>query len=392
MRIDSPEMFLNSLREPAAILDANGVIAAASARWSQLGIDGALAGARFSPGSDYLAGAVDLRGAPVGDDLARGARDVLAGRSPAFTLAYACERAEPPRHFEVVVSALPTADGAFALVVHYDVTAQKQIEAASREVEGRLRYVLEMVPEGYWDWNLENDHVYYSDRWCEALGYSRSEVAPHVGAWVSLIHPDDAARVLDAMRGYIAGRYPSYQCETRLRMRDGTYQWRMDRGRVVSRDARGKALRVVGLEIDITERKKAELVIKEQSRRLMDLSTPLIPISDEVVVMPLIGSLDAERADQVLSTLLHGLQQTRASVAILDITGVSLSESRVAEVLVNAAKAVQLLGAQVVLTGVRPEVATILVGLGLDWGNVVMRGTLQSGIAYATEESAARAR
>ncbi len=173
-------------------------------------------------------------------------------------------------------------------------------------------------------------------------------------------------------------------------MKNGTYRWNFDRGRIVARDASGKPLRVIGMEIDITERKEAELVIAEQSRRLMDLSTPLIPISDRVVVMPLIGTVDPERAEQVISTLLHGLSRAGATVAILDITGVGLIDSHVAEVLVNAAKAVELLGAQVVLTGVRPEVATILVGLGVDWGNIVMRGTLQAGIAYATSVERAR--
>ncbi|WP_437626515.1 STAS domain-containing protein [Sorangium sp. So ce1151] len=94
--------------------------------------------------------------------------------------------------------------------------------------------------------------------------------------------------------------------------------------------------------------------------------------------------VDAQRADQVLATLLEGLGRAQASVAILDVTGVSLIDAHVASVLVNAAKAVGLLGAQVVLTGLRPEVARTLVKLDVPWGNIVMRGTLQSGIAYAT--------
>ena len=205
------------------------------------------------------------------------------------------------------------------------------------------------------------------------------------------------------MFGYIEGRYPVYACETRVRMKSGKYRWNLDRGRSIARDANGKALRIIGMEIDITERKEAEFVIKEQrkeaefvikeqSRRLMMLSTPLIPISDQVLVMPLIGMVDAQRAEQVLSTLLEGITQRQASVAILDITGMSLIDEHVAAVLVSVAKAVQLLGAQVVLTGVRPEVATILVGLDVDLGNIVMRGTLQAGIACATGVERARPR
>jgi rsbT co-antagonist protein RsbR len=167
-------------------------------------------------------------------------------------------------------------------------------------------------------------------------------------------------------------------------MKDGSYRWSLDQGRVLSWDANGKPLRMVGVDINIHDRKMAELTIREQARKLMEMSTPLIPISDDVVVMPLIGTIDATRAQQVLSTLLEGINGRRASVAILDVTGVSDIDANVASALVNAAKAVQLLGARVVLTGVRPEVATIMVGLDVNWGSIVMRSTLQSGIAHAT--------
>ena len=124
-------------------------------------------------------------------------------------------------------------------------------------------------------------------------------------------------------------------------------------------------------------------VIRIQAATLAELSTPLIPISERVVVMPLIGQLDETRAKQVLETLLDGISQRRAAIAILDVTGVSRVDSAVANGLVQAARAVRLLGAQVVLTGIRPEVAGTLVGLGLELEGLVVRGTLQSGIAYA---------
>jgi rsbT co-antagonist protein RsbR len=390
MRLESPETLLSSIREPAAILDHHGRIHAVNAPWSRVGAEHALAGDRFGAGCDYLKQCVELRADGPSEEIARGLRGVLEGKSEAFTKEYACDRAPPPCHFEIVASALPTSEGTGALVMHYDITEQKRLAAVHQETDDRLRYVLEMLPEGFWDWNLTNDEVYYSDRWCESLGYAPSEIEPHVNGWAKLLHPDDTARVLDAAYGYIEGRYPVYRCETRLRRKDGTYRWNIDRGRIVARDATGKATRIIGMEIDISDRKEAEFLLEEQSKRLMDLSTPLIPISDRVVVMPLIGTVDAQRARQVLSSLLEGLTRTRAGVAIIDVTGVSLIDSHVAGVLVNAAKAVQLLGAQVVLTGIRPEVAMILVGLEIDWTNIVMRGTLQSGIAYATAAEPSR--
>ncbi|WP_437320581.1 PAS domain-containing protein [Sorangium sp. So ce385] len=384
MPVVSPEALLSSLREPAAILDHEGHLAAVNAAWSQVSAEQALAGGRFGIGSDYLTCCAEVRGAEIGAVLARGVRDVLAARSRSFTLEYACDRAAPPLHFELVASALPTGGGPGALLTHHDVTERQRLAQARSEAEAQLKYVLEMLPEGYWEWNIETNHVHYSDRWCESLGYAPGEIEPHIDAWAKLVHPDDLPRVLDTAYGYIEGRYPSYQCETRVRMKSGKYRWNIDRARIVARDASGKPLRMVGMEIDITERKEAELVIQEQSKRLRDLSTPLIPITDKVVVMPLVGLVDAQRADQVLSTLLEGLSRHQASVAILDVTGVSLIDSHVASVLVNAAKAVGLLGARVVLTGLRPEVAKTLVKLDVPWGNIVMRGTLHAGIAYAT--------
>jgi rsbT co-antagonist protein RsbR len=149
--------------------------------------------------------------------------------------------------------------------------------------------------------------------------------------------------------------------------------------------------------VDVTERKRAEEALRQsialeetiqaQNAVLAELSTPLIPISDQIVAMPLIGSVDSRRAQQVIETLLQGIAASGALVAILDITGVPVVDTQVADALIRAAQAVKLLGAQVVLTGIRPEVAQTLVGLGTDLRGIITRSSLQSGIAYATSRS-----
>jgi anti-anti-sigma regulatory factor len=130
-----------------------------------------------------------------------------------------------------------------------------------------------------------------------------------------------------------------------------------------------------------------EEMIRIQATALAELSTPLIPISERVMVMPLIGSLDEQRAQQVLDTLLHGIAGSSVQIAILDITGVPVVDTQVANGLVRAAQSVKLLGAQVVLTGIRPEVAQTLVGLGTDLSNIITRSSLASGIAFAADHS-----
>jgi len=131
-----------------------------------------------------------------------------------------------------------------------------------------------------------------------------------------------------------------------------------------------------------------EQVIAAQQAALRELSTPLIPIAEGVVAMPLIGSIDSGRAQMVVEELLSGVATNRASTAIVDITGVPVVDTQVAGALVRAAQAVELLGARVLLTGIRPEVAQTLVGIGVNLGSIITRGTLQDGITFALGQRA----
>ena len=155
----------------------------------------------------------------------------------------------------------------------------------------------------------------------------------------------------------------------------------------------GSGTRILITTFDVTAQKLQEQealqareeIIEQQSMTLAELSTPLLTISDDVVVLPLIGTIDSRRAQQIMEALLSGIAEAQARIAILDITGVVVVDTQVANVLIQAAQAVNLLGAKVVLTGIRPEVAQTLVGLGINLGNIVTRSTLQAGIAYSLE-------
>jgi rsbT co-antagonist protein RsbR len=144
---------------------------------------------------------------------------------------------------------------------------------------------------------------------------------------------------------------------------------------------------------DISEQKRAEAertalqeqVIAAQRAAIRELSTPLMPLADGVIAMPLVGTIDSGRAQQIIETLLEGVSQHQAQSVILDITGVQMVDTQIANALMQAAQAVRLLGADVILTGIRPDVAQTLVHLGTDLGHMVTRSNLQSGIAYALE-------
>ena len=113
------------------------------------------------------------------------------------------------------------------------------------------------------------------------------------------------------------------------------------------------------------------------------MSTPIIPITDQIVVMPLIGSMDHQRAEQFLESALRGAEVSRARFVILDITGLRHIDTSVAGTLIKVAASLGLLGTRVVLTGIRAELAQTLVGLGISLNNIMTHSTLQGGIAYA---------
>jgi anti-anti-sigma regulatory factor len=156
-------------------------------------------------------------------------------------------------------------------------------------------------------------------------------------------------------------------------------------------DATGATTGLCGIATDITDRKRAaeerallqQQVIDSQRAALRELSTPLIPLSEGVLVVPLIGIIDRERGQMILEALLSGVTEQRAHTVIIDITGVRVVDSEIAQGLLRAARATRLLGAQTILTGLRAEVAKTLVQGGADFGGVVTLATLQAGIAYA---------
>ncbi len=120
-----------------------------------------------------------------------------------------------------------------------------------------------------------------------------------------------------------------------------------------------------------------------QRQALHELSTPIVPISDEIVAMPLIGSIDTARAQQIMEALLTAISHYQAEVVIIDITGVPVVDTGIANHLLQTTQAARLLGARVVLTGIAPEVAQTIVSLGVDLSSIVTRSNLQSGIEYA---------
>lgn len=121
----------------------------------------------------------------------------------------------------------------------------------------RLSHVLDLATDGFWDWNVETGKVYFSPRWISSLGYEPTEVPPLLQSWERLLHPDDRDRTMAALHDHFEGRVPIYEVENRMLEKSGKWRWNLDRGKVVERDRRGRPLRMVGVDVDITAAKIA---------------------------------------------------------------------------------------------------------------------------------------
>jgi rsbT co-antagonist protein RsbR len=126
-----------------------------------------------------------------------------------------------------------------------------------------------------------------------------------------------------------------------------------------------------------------ENTLSIQKRALLELSAPLIPVLDQIAVMPLIGTIDTERAKLIMENLLNGVIRYRSQVVLIDITGVPIVDSMVAHYIIQASEAVRLVGADCILVGIRPGIAQTIVNLGIDLRSYPTQASLQKGIETA---------
>ncbi len=126
-----------------------------------------------------------------------------------------------------------------------------------------------------------------------------------------------------------------------------------------------------------------ERIIREQQEAIRELSTPVLQVRERLLILPIIGVIDPQRARQLTEQLLRGIRTNRAKVVVIDITGVAAMDATVANHLVQTVEASRLLGATVIVTGLSPEIAQTLVTIGVDLGKMTTVGDLQGGIEEA---------
>lgn len=143
------------------------------------------------------------------------------------------------------------------------------------------------------------------------------------------------------------------------------------------------ALDSLGLYTIEQYQKGREQVIQRQQQELLDLSTPVVQLWQGILALPLIGTLDSERTQTVMESLLEGIVEQEATIAIIDITGVPTVDTLVAQHLLKTVAAARLMGAECIISGIRPQIAQTIVHLGVELGDVVTKSTLAEALRMA---------
>ena len=158
------------------------------------------------------------------------------------------------------------------LVTVRDISDRKRAERKLKQSQRRLKWALEGTEAGIWDWNVQTGDVVFDERWAEIVGYTLEELQPvTIETWRGLAHPEDLKRSKELLKKHFNGKRDNYECEVRMKHKNGDWIWILDRGRVVEWNEKGKPIRMVGTHQDITERKEAEQALNDERNKLKRL-------------------------------------------------------------------------------------------------------------------------
>ena len=269
-----------------------------------------------------------------------------------------------------------------------DITDQKRIE---EELSNIFNMSLDMICIA----DMETaTFTRVNPAFTEILGYSEEELLSQ--PFLNFIHPDDVDPTNQVVAEQLKKGKVVVAFENRYRHKEGGYRWL----RWVSRPDPETGT-IYAVAHDITDQKKTEQElrehrddlekmveertqkIREQTEEILELSTPTMQVWDGILVAPLIGTLDSRRTQRFMEVLLTAIVDTGSEIALIDLTGVPTIDTQTARFIIETIEAVRLLGADVILTGVRPSIAQTLVHLSIDLSGITTRSSLGSGLRVA---------
>jgi len=169
-----------------------------------------------------------------------------------------------------------------------DITEQTTAALALADQQRRLSNIIDGTRVGTWEWEVQTSVTVFNARWAEIVGYRLDELAPtSIETWISLAHPEDLKRSAALLDRHFKGELDSYECELRMRHKDGHWVWVLDQGRVMERDAAGAPRLMSGIHQDITARKLAELAVRQREAmvsELLALAAEFVKVPDQDIL------------------------------------------------------------------------------------------------------------
>ncbi len=275
-----------------------------------------------------------------------------------------------------------------SFVFFYNITKRIKLEEELLFERGLLNSLLNTIP----------DHIYFKDEKSRFIKVSKS-----LAEWFNVDSVDGLMGKTDFDFFTEEHARPAYEDEQEIMKTgnpiegkvekethpDGRITW-VSTTKIPRYDKKGNIIGILGVSRDVTEKKlweeEREEKLEAQREELMELSTPVIDVWEGVLTVPILGSLDSERASRVSEALLTQIVEKRAGVAIIDISGISAVDSAVADRFIRTAKAVRLVGSEAILTGVGVEIAQTIADLGIDMGGLKTMSTLKDGLRYVISQ------
>jgi len=242
----------------------------------------------------------------------------------------------------------------------------EQLERELERANTRYALVLEASNDGVWDWDVATGACFFSKRWKSILNYEEHEVADDAPAFFALIHPDDLVRVDAAVQAHFRREAP-YDVEFRMLAKGGGHRNIRARGQAVW-DEEGRPVRMAGTHTDVTTlrqeakaRARERALIEVQRATIQALGTPVLDLGGGVLCVPIIGSVDQERAERMTGEVLGTVVDRAARAVIIDLTAAEIDGQDTLTHLIQMLRAVALIGAEGAVCGLSPRLAQRMV-------------------------------
>ena len=255
----------------------------------------------------------------------------------------------------------------------------EKIDGSSVEINGDLAIqILDQLPTPVMAVDLDLNLIFMNEAGLKLSGKSWAEIkGSHCYEVFDSLH----CRTPECRMKQVMGGTDT--CTVRNEAKIGGRSTPIEYTAAALKDKAGNIIGGLEYILDITDRVQQEKKLQEQSRTIMEISTPVIKLWDRVIILPVVGVVDSLRAQQMMHTMLKKITETLAKVIILDIAGVATVDTAVANHLIKIAKATRLMGCRCIVSGISPAVAETLVQLGIELGDVTTNSNLQDSLADA---------